>query len=141
MFAEERMMPTNARRFSAWALGAVFVFIGVDHFLRTTWYEPIVPVLLGRPDVWVYLSGVAEILFGAMFISPRYREPAAKFGILMLVALYWANLNMWVNDIPLNGVKYGTAWHVGRLLAQTLLIGFIAWVAELGPFKVDSEAR
>jgi len=38
-------------------------------------------------------------------------------------------------------VKYGTAWHVGRLLAQTLLIGFIAWVAELGLFKVDSEAR
>ncbi len=41
--------------------------------------------------------------------------------MLMLVA-HWANLNMWVNDIPLDRVNYGTAWHVGRLLAQTLLI-------------------
>jgi len=134
-------MLLRARHLSAWALGVAFVWIGLDHFFRTTWYEPIVPEILGRPDVWVYLSGVAEILFGASLISTRHRQPAAKFGIVMLVVLYWANFNMWVNDIPLNGVKYGTGWHIGRLFAQTLLVGFIAWVAELGPFKMDKDAR
>ena len=28
--------------------------------------------------------------------------------VVMLVILYWANLNMWVNDIPLNGRTYAT---------------------------------
>ena len=127
----------QVRHVSGIALGVAFILIGVDHFLRTAWYEPIVPEILGRPDVWVYLSGLAEVVFGAAFIASRWRARAGIFGIAMLVALYWANLNMWANDIPLNGVRYETGWHIGRLMAQTLLIGFIAWVAEIGPFSRD----
>jgi uncharacterized membrane protein len=127
----------QVRHVSGIALGVAFILIGVDHFLRTAWYEPIVPDVLGRPGVWVYLSGLAEVAFGAAFITSRWRARAGIFGIAMLVALYWANLNMWANDIPLNGVRYETGWHIGRLMAQTLLIGFIAWVAEIGPFSQE----
>ena len=55
----------------------------------------------------------------------------------MLVVLYWANLNMWVNGIPLNGVRYGTGWHIGRLAAQLLLIVLLAWIADLLPKRRD----
>jgi uncharacterized membrane protein len=126
-------MPVQVRNLSANVLGVVFVLIGIDHFLRTAWYEPIVPELLGRPDVWVYLSGVAEIAFGALLLMQKHRRLAAKAIMAMLVVLYWANLNMWVNDIPLNGVRYGTGWHIGRLSVQLLLIGFFAWIADLLP--------
>ena len=114
-------------------VGIVFVMIGVDHFLRTAWYVPIVPEVLGAPKVWVYLSGVTEILFGGAFINKKTRVLAAKSGIVMLVVLYWANLNMWVNDIPLNGINYGGGWHIGRLVVQVLLIGLIAWIADILP--------
>ena len=114
-------------------VGIVFVMIGVDHFLRTAWYIPIVPEVLGAPKVWVYLSGVTEILFGGAFIIKKTRALAAKSGIAMLVVLYWANLNMWVNDIPLNGINYGGGWHIGRLVVQVLLIGLIAWIADILP--------
>ena len=40
----------------------------------------------------------------------------------MLVVLYWANLNMWYNDIPLNGKTYDDIWHVVRLVDQVVLI-------------------
>ena len=121
------------RNGGAVALGFAFIIIGIDHFLRTAWYVPIVPEVLGAPEVWVYLSGVTEILFGGAFIIKKTRVPAAKSGIAMLVVLYWANLNMWVNDIPLNGTNYGDGWHIGRLVVQALLIGLIAWIADILP--------
>ena len=125
------------RHGAALVVGIVFVLIGVDHFLRTQWYAPIVPKVLGQPDVWVYLSGVAEICFGVLFMIPKHRPLAAKAGMAMLVVLYWANLNMWVNGIPLNGVRYGTGWHIGRLAAQLLLIVLLAWIADLLPKRRD----
>ncbi len=112
-------------------VGIIFIIIGVDHFIRTEWYNPIVPSILGFPAFWVYASGIAEIGFGIAIILKTYRKKAAVFGILMLVALYWANLNMWLNDIPLNDVQYSTGWHIGRLIVQGCLILLLAWVGEL----------
>jgi uncharacterized membrane protein len=91
--------------------------------------------VLGFPEFWVYLSGVAEVGFGGLLMMPRYRRLAAMGGVVMLVVLYWANMNMWVNDIPLNGVRYGTGWHIGRLMAQTLLIALVGWIGGLYPMS------
>lgn len=119
------------RDFIAIVVGIIFVIIGVDHFIRTEWYNPIVPSILGFPAFWVYASGIAEIGFGTAIMLKAYRKKAAVFGILMLLALYWANLNMWLNDIPLNGVQYSNGWHIGRLIVQGFLILLLAWLGEL----------
>ena len=85
--------------------GIFLVNIGIQHFRDPEWFEPIVPSVLGNPKFWVYLSGVFEIIFGIMILI----EPLRKYGSLgislMLIVLYWANLNMWINDIPIGGVK------------------------------------
>lgn len=119
------------RDFIAIVVGIIFVIIGVDHFIRTEWYNPIVPSILGFPAFWVYASGIAEIGFGIAIMLKTYRKKAAVFGILMLVALYWANLNMWLNDIPLNDVQYSNGWHIGRLIVQGCLIFLLSWLGEL----------
>jgi uncharacterized membrane protein len=121
------------RNFGAVAMGFAFIMIGIDHFLRTAWYVPIVPEVLGSPEMWVHLSGVTEILFGGAFMIKDTRVLAAKSGITMLMVLYWANLNMWANDIPLNGINYSDRWHIGRFVVQVLLIGLIAWIADILP--------
>ena len=41
------------RTMAAVALGFAFILIGVDHFLRTAWYVPIVPEVLGFPEFWM----------------------------------------------------------------------------------------
>ena len=110
------------RDVSALITGAMFIMIGFDHFVRPEWYEPLVPKVLGNPEFWVYLSGVTEVGFGLTIIPRKTREYSAVFGISMLVALYWANLNMWVNDIPLGGVTYGQSFHLIRLSIQILMI-------------------
>ena len=41
----------------------------------------------------------------------------SAYGVaLMLLVLYWANFNMWINDIAIGGSKFGTEWHIMRRL-------------------------
>ncbi len=129
------MVKHIVREFSAIGIGLAFIMVGVDHFIHPDWYEPIVPKVLGNPEFWVYLSGITEIGFGLTIIPKKTREYSAIFGSAMLVALYWANLNMWLNDIPLSGITYGLSFHIVRLVIQIGLILFIAWIAEITPFK------
>ncbi len=45
--------------------GPFFVFAGIMHFVKTRWYEWIMPPYVPRHREVVYLSGVAEIAGGA----------------------------------------------------------------------------
>ena len=117
------------------AYGVPFIWIGIQHFRDPEWFEPIVPSVLGNPKFWVYLSGVFEILLGLGVVLPWYRNESALGISLMLVVLYWANLNMWLNDIPLNGKTYATHWHVVRGFVQVALICLALWIGGWWPFS------
>ena len=116
------MASSSSPRFATAAFGGAYIWIGVQHFTNTAWFEPIVPAVLGDPSLWVLVTGVIEVLIGAGMLLPRTRAYAALTSVLFLLAVYWANLNMWVNDIPLDGTTYGYGWHVLRLLAQLAMI-------------------
>ena len=113
--------------------GLPFVIIGIDHFIDPSWYEPIVPKILGYPTFWVYASGVFEIALGAGLIFPSTRQISAYGIALMLVALYWANFNMWINDIAIGGSKFGTNWHIMRAIIQAVLIIICLTIAKYSP--------
>ena len=117
------------------AYGVPFIWIGIQHFRDPEWFEPIVPSVLGNPTFWVYLSGVFEIVLGLGVVLPWYRNESALGISLMLVVLYWANLNMWLNDIPLNGKTYATHWHVVRGFVQVGLICLALWIGGWWPFS------
>ncbi|MGB0237098.1 MAG: DoxX family protein, partial [Poseidonia sp.] len=85
-----------------------------QHFTNTAWFEPIVPAVLGDPAIWVLITGVMEIAIGVGLILPWTRRYAALSSLVFLVGIYWANLNMWVNNIPLD---------VLRLVAQLGMMG------------------
>ena len=123
---------SNLTRFLPWssfAFGFLFVFIGTQHFTNTAWFEPIVPNVLGNPTFWVWLTGVMEIGLGLGLLVRRFRRRAALLTAAFLVGVYWANLNMWVNNLSIGGQTYGHAWHVGRLVAQIGVIGFCLLIA------------
>ena len=119
--------------------GLPFVIIGIDHFIDPSWYEPIVPEILGFPTFWVYASGVFEIALGAGLMLPRTRQISAYGIALMLVALYWANFNMWINDIAIGGSKFGTNWHIMRAIIQAVLIIICLTIAKYSP-KLSSSS-
>ena len=115
--------------------GIPFVWIGIAHFTDPNWFEPIVPEILGNAYFWVILSGIFEVLIGVGIMIPRFRKISAFAMILMLITLYWANLNMWINNIPLSGETYADKWHVLRGVIQIALILTALWIGKFPPFK------
>ena len=81
-----------------------------------------------RDRFWVYASGAFEIVLGIGVALPWFRKEAALGLTLLLIVLYWANLNMWINDIPLNGRVYETHWHILRGSGQIALILIALWL-------------
>ena len=123
------------------AFGVMYVNVGVQHFTNTAWFEPIVPVVLGDPTLWVLITGVMEIAIGMGLILPWTRRYAALGSLVFLVGIYSANLNMWVNNIPLDGKTYANHWHVLRLVAQLGMIGLsfaiLRWSNGPGPWAFN----
>ena len=71
-----------------------------------------------------------EVLLGVAILIPKYRTWAGPSIAVLLIILYWANLNMWINDIPLNGKTYAVRWHILRGLAQIVLISIALWLSD-----------
>jgi uncharacterized membrane protein len=109
--------------------GGMYVNVGVQHFTNTVWFEPIVPAILGDAAFWVYVTGVIEIALGVGLIIPQTRRYAGLASAAFLVIVYWANFNMWVNNIAIGGKTYADFWHVLRLVAQTGMIALSLLIA------------
>jgi uncharacterized membrane protein len=126
---------------SSFILGIFFINVGIGHFLDPEWFEPIVPTILGDATFWVLVTGVMEVVLGFGLIIPRTRKYAGLFMAIFLIGVYWANLNMWINNVPLEGKTFENKWHVLRLMAQLLMISVALWVGKWFNRKnnIDSE--
>jgi len=94
----------------------------VLHFVRPEFYLAIMPLYLPWHRALVFLSGVAEVAFGAlMFVRPRI----GAWGLIAtLIAVFPANLHMALNPqlfpefpplalwlrLPIQGVLLAWAW-------------------------------
>tara|TARA_A100001234_G_scaffold137047_1_gene120392 strand:- start:551 stop:955 length:405 start_codon:yes stop_codon:yes gene_type:complete len=114
-------------------LGLFFVNVGIAHFTDTKWFEPIVPEVLGDPTFWVLITGIMEIGLGLGLVIPMTRRYSAMLMAMFLVAVYWANLNMWINDIPIDDNTFEPIWHILRLIGQLLMIAVALWVGNWIP--------
>jgi uncharacterized membrane protein len=106
-------------------LAALFVFAGVMHFVIPDAYVSIMPRALPWPRELVYLSGVAEILRGARLLLERTRRAAGIGLVLLLVAVWPANVQMLLNARASGASTLAQALLILRLPLQLVLI---AWV-------------
>lgn len=130
---------SNPRNIIGFFLGVPFIWVGCEHFIVPEIFDPIVPDYLGLPRFWTLASGVVEIVLGIGVMLPPSRQLAARFLMFFLVFVYFANLNMWINDIPFNGTKLSQNGHIIRLVVQLLLIGTCFWLAELLGRKTEEK--
>ena len=67
---------TNA---SARIMATFLIVAGVAHFANPTFFDDIVPPWLPPSRIfWTYISGVAEIIVGAMLLWPATRRRGAR---------------------------------------------------------------
>jgi uncharacterized membrane protein len=87
------------KRLLLWLLAVFFVTAGVTHFAAPSFYAHMVPPYLPWPLGLVYVSGACEIALGLLVLVPRTRRLAAWGLVLLLVAVFPANVHMAVNDV------------------------------------------
>ena len=115
-------------------LGIFLLYVGLLHFIDSQWFVPIVPdILPGSPKFWVYLTGILELVCGSGFFIRKSRKIAGRTTSILLIVLYWANINMWINDIPMNGIILSNTGHVLRALAQIGMIIVAAYIGKCIP--------
>ena len=102
--------------------GIPFILVGIEHFREPQKFVDIVPKYMPFALFLVYLTGIIEIVGGLGIIYPETREITGRLMVLFLIAVYPANFNMWINDIPYNGTRLTTQGHLVRLSVQFLLI-------------------
>lgn len=104
----------------------LFIAIGILHFTSTSTFTRIVPDFIPFPDWALYITGVMEIVGGALLYFSRTRRYASYFLIFLLIIVFPANINMAVNHIDFGKVPTAVLW--ARLPLQALLI---YWVYKL----------
>lgn len=112
-------------RVSRRVLAALFVFAGVMHFVIPASYVRIMPPWLPLHRELVYLSGALEIAGGVGLLIERTRRAAGIGLVLLLIAVWPANLQMLLNAQAAHRPAGEQALLWLRLPLQLLLI---AWV-------------
>jgi uncharacterized membrane protein len=132
----------GVKRLSSWreagriALAIMFLFTGFSHFSSLKHdFAAMIPDPL-PDDLWViYLAGVFEIAGAVGLLIPQTRRLAGVCLVLLLVALFPANVNAIINEIPLGG-NPPTPLGI-RAPMQLLYVGMIWWTS----IKKDSKAE
>jgi uncharacterized membrane protein len=115
------------------ATGAFFVLAGVSHFLMPDMFLKMMPPVLPWPLFLVYISGVFEILGGIGLILSRTKIWAAIGLVVLLAAVFPANIYAALNNIQLGGMMNNPIYQWIRLPMQLVLIALVVWCGGIYP--------
>lgn len=101
-----------------------FIGAGIMHFVKPNFYLNIVPPYLPLKLELVYVSGACESLLGAMLLFRRLAPWAAWGLILLLVAVFPANIYVYQHQ---ELVPASPLLHLLRLPLQGVLILWAYW--------------
>ena len=121
---------------SHWCLGGFFIVAGCMHFLATENYVAMMPVYLPWHEGLVYLSGFFEIAGGIGVLLPQQRRAAGIGLMVLLVAVFPANVHVAIHQLPIGDTHLSPAWLWGRLPLQ---VAFMYWVAQQTLFTETQE--
>ncbi len=78
-------------------MALLYILAGINHFRKPGMYVKIIPPLFKNPELINILSGAAEIILGVLLILPFSSNFAAWGIIMLLIAVFPANLYMYQN--------------------------------------------
>lgn len=108
-------------------LSVSIIVVGITHFVKPEQYARIVPPQLPYPFELVYISGLFEILGGIGLLIPFVSVAAAWGLIALFIAVFPANINLAINNIPIEGIPHAPFLYWARLPFQAVLIAWAWW--------------
>ena len=126
------MSEPNAGRETPWKnrlvypMALLYVTIGILHFATPEPFIEIMPSWLPMHRELVLVSGAFEIALGLAVVPRSTRRWAAWGLVLLLCAVFPANVNMALHEIPMgHAPPRWVAW--GRLPLQAVLVAWAFW--------------
>jgi len=118
-------MNIKLKTISLGIMSVFYVLAGINHFLSTEIYLAIMPPYIPFHLELVYLSGFIEIFLGLLLLIKKARKWAAWGIILLLIAIFPAN----IYHLTSGGAGLGTPiWGLWlRLPFQLLFIWWAYW--------------
>jgi len=74
---------------------SIYILAGLNHFRVPEFYVQMIPPWMPKPYLMVLLSGVFEVLLGALLFSPQTRSMAAWGIIAMLIVFFLIHFYMY----------------------------------------------
>lgn len=109
-------------------IASIFLITAILHFIKPKLFVKIMPDFIPCHLAMVYISGVAEALGAVGILVPQTQILAGWGLILLLVAVFPANINMTVSSVRRSGYK---SWYsivtLLRLPLQFVLIYWVYW--------------
>ena len=115
----------NLKNISAYIIGIGFILAGLNHFLHPAFYLRMMPPLLPAHVLLNEVSGIAEIILGILMLISKTRVVAAWGLIILLIAVFPANIYMAMEAGKSIDVKPLAAYL--RLPFQFLFIWWVYW--------------
>lgn len=112
-------------------IGILFIAVGVYHFVNPDFFIKIMPRYIPYHKAMVFWSGVAEILGGTGVLFSFSRTWAGWGLILLLFAVFPANIEMFIKAFRKQGFSLYTWLTLLRLPLQFLLMYWIFWATKL----------
>lgn len=100
-------------------MACLYILAGINHFAMPSFYLKIIPPFLPFPKVINTVSGIAEIVLGVLLFFPIYTVMAAWGIIILLIAVYPANIYHFMKGLRKGKMVFVLAV---RLPLQFLLI-------------------
>tara|TARA_Y100001978_G_scaffold196917_1_gene207047 strand:+ start:275 stop:670 length:396 start_codon:yes stop_codon:yes gene_type:complete len=103
------------------------MIVGVKHFTNTDFFIAIVPPIINWKEEAVLISGVIEIIFGLLLLFNQTRKLAAWGIILLLIAVFPANIYLYISDLPRDLIGISKDQALCRLPFQIPLMIIAYW--------------
>lgn len=106
-------------------MATLYILAGLNHFRKPHLYVRMIPPFFPNPKLLNILSGLSEIVLGILLCIPMVSAYAAVGIIALLIAIFPANLFMYLNEKANLGLP---KWAL--LLRLPLQILLIIWAYE-----------
>ena len=118
-------MISKIKTISIIIMSLFYIGAGISHFINPDWFVRIVPPILPFKIAIVYISGITEVILGSLLIFPRTRFIAGWGLILLLLAVFPANIYVALTQGEAMDTTPMIAW--ARLPFQIVFIGLAYW--------------
>jgi uncharacterized membrane protein len=114
---------------AVWALAVMFLFTASAHFTKMKKdLMNMVPKALPNPAFLVHSTGVLEVLGAVGLLVPSTRELAGLCLVLLMVAMFPANVNAAMKGVPMGGRPPTPLWL--RIPMQVLFVALTLWASQ-----------